>query len=476
MSVMANMVDKQKTAPITRVEFVTAEIRERIATRHLAAGERLPSIRGFAEKMGVSKSTVVEAYERLCNEGIIRAKKGAGFFVSGHNEPLDLAQMGPQLDRMIDPLWVSRQSLESGTEFLKPGCGWLPSHWLAEEILAKPLRQIARAKSTAMTDYGPAQGHIGLRTQIARRLTDYGIEASPDMILLTDCATGSLDLLCRLLLEPGDTVLVDDPCYFNFLATLRAHRVKTFGVPYLSDGPDETVFAQLVSDHSPKLYITNSAMHNPTGAILSPLKAHRILKIIENNHMMVIEDDVFADFEYEPAPRFSAFDGLKQVALTGSFSKTISASMRCGYIVAPKDWMSKLSDLRIATAMGGINFAGEVIYQILKDGSYRRHCDNLRGNLARLTSRLLPRFENMGFKIAIKPQAGIFIWAQLPNGLDSADLAQDALKQNIILAPGNVFSLSQTKSDFMRFNIAQSDDEKITHYLQNWLHKNGHKQ
>src|SRR5438445_507050 len=112
-----------------------------------------------------------------------------------------------------------------------------------------------------------------LRQLLARRLSAHGVEASPDQIMLTESGTQAIDHLCRFLLEPGDTVLVDDPCYFNFHALLRAHRAKVVGVPMTPSGPDIELFAQALAEHRPRLYITNSAIHNPTGAILSPATA-----------------------------------------------------------------------------------------------------------------------------------------------------------------------------------------------------------
>ena len=111
----------------TLVEGVMATIRQRIAARSLTPGARLPSIRAFAKTMQVSKSTVVEAYERLAAEGAIRSRPGSGSYAAGSLAPLSLAEIGPRLDRAVDPLWISRQSLEAGDDMLKPGCGWLPA-------------------------------------------------------------------------------------------------------------------------------------------------------------------------------------------------------------------------------------------------------------------------------------------------------------------------------------------------------------
>src|SRR5690606_12908197 len=100
------------------------------------------------------------------------------------------------------------------------------------------------------------------------------------------------------------------PCYFNFQALLRAHRVRIVSVPYTANGPDIALFAAALAEHNPRLYITNSAIHNPTGATLSPVIAHRVLKLAEQHGLTIAEDDIFADFEHSAVPRLAAFDGL----------------------------------------------------------------------------------------------------------------------------------------------------------------------
>src|SRR3546814_5899056 len=110
--------------------------------------------------------------------------------------------------------------------------------------------------------------------------------------MLTESGTQAIDLLCRFLLEPGDTVLVDDPCYFNFQALLRAHRIRMVSVPYTPVGPDIDALASILAERRPRLYITNSAVHNPTGATLSPVTAHRVLKLADQHGLIIIEDDI----------------------------------------------------------------------------------------------------------------------------------------------------------------------------------------
>jgi DNA-binding transcriptional MocR family regulator len=445
----------------TLVGSVMATVRQRIAARALTPEAKLPSIRAFAKTMQVSTSTIVEAYERLAAEGVIRSRPGSGFYVSSAMAPLSLAEIGPRLDREVDPLWISRQSLEAGEEVLKPGCGWLPPSWMPEEGLRRALRSLARAEDAVLTDYGTPLGLVPLRQLLARRLGEHGVEASPDQIVLTESGTQAIDLLCRFLLEPGDTVLVDDPCYFNFHALLRAHRANIVSVPYTPTGPDIALFAQALTEHRPRLYITNSALQNPTGATLSAAIAHHLLKLADQAGLTIIEDDIFADFEQSPAPRLAAFDGLSRVVQIGSFSKTLSASVRCGFIAAPRDWIDGLTDLKIAMSFGGGRLSSELVLKLLGDGSYRKHMDALRSRLARAMTETTARLAELGIVPWHQPRAGMFLWCRLPPGLDAADIARRALAENIVLAPGNAFSLSRTASGFLRFNVAQSTDQRI---------------
>ncbi|MBU1315684.1 MAG: PLP-dependent aminotransferase family protein [Alphaproteobacteria bacterium] len=444
-----------------QLERVMAAVRRRIAARALPPGAKLPSIRGCAKTMGVSTSTVAEAYGRLVAEGAVQARPGSGFYVTRAPQPLALAEIGPRLERAVDPFWVSRQSLEAGRDVQKPGCGWLPADWMPEQDLRRALRAVSRAETSVLTDYGTPLGHAPLRQLLSRRMEAQGVVAPPAQILLTESGTQAIDMLLRLLVEPGDTVLVDDPCYFNFLALLRAHRVEVVGVPMTSSGPDVEAFATVVATHRPRLYITNAAIHNPTGAVLSPAIAHRLLALCEAADVTVIEDDIFGDFEEVAAPRLAALDGLQRVIQIGSFSKTLTAAARCGYIAARPEWIAPLVYLKIATSFGGSPVAAELTHALLRDGSYRRHLNGLRERLARATSEVRARLGVLGIHPWIEPRGGLFLWCALPDGIDAAAVARRAMAQDVVLAPGNVFSVSQTAGGMMRFNVAQCGHPRV---------------
>lgn len=156
-------IESKRLGDGSRVAQVMATLRARIASRALMPGARVPSIRSMADTLGVSKSTVVDAYDRLVAEGALSARRGSGFFVAGHAPPFALAGVAPRLDRELDPLWLTRQSLEAGSAALKPGAGWLPADWLPDDGLRRALRTVARDGQHDLADYGAPLGLPALR-------------------------------------------------------------------------------------------------------------------------------------------------------------------------------------------------------------------------------------------------------------------------------------------------------------------------
>ncbi len=143
-------------------------------------------------------------------------------------------------------------------------------------------------------------------------------------------------------------------------------------------------------------------------------------------------------------------------------ARPFSASVRCGYIAARPDWIEGLVDLQVATAFGGPSpVATELIASVLAGGGYRRHLEELRRRLVGARRETADRLAPLGIRPWIAPRGGFFLWCRLPDGLDSADVARRALDDAVVLAPGDVFSVSRSASAYLRFNVAQSRDPRV---------------
>lgn len=449
----------------SRTEAVMDFVRGRINSGQLPDGARLPSIRRTATNLKVSPSTVVDAFDRLVAEGAICSRPGSGFYVIKAHPALALAA-APGKNRAVDPFWVSRQSLDAADLSIKPGCGWLPAEWMAQDELRKAMRKMARSDNGLLVDYGTTKGAPDLRNYLSRRFSDESLLISSEQLLLTPSGTQAIDLICRYFLQPGDAVLVDEPCYFNFRALLRAHQVTAIGVPFTPDGPDLAAFGDAASGANVRLYITNSGIHNPTGATLAPHKAHRVLALAAEHDLIIIEDDIFAAFEPEPSTRYASLDSLDRVLRIGSFSKSVSAALRCGYIAAKPEWIEALTDLQLACNFGGPSpVAAQILFSVLSDGGFHKHMAKLLRRLASERQKVAAELSALGIQPWIMPRGGFYLWCRLPEHVDSTALARAALDQNIVLAPGNVFSVTESQSGFMRVNVSQTGGTKLYNFL-----------
>jgi DNA-binding transcriptional MocR family regulator len=451
--------------PASLVETTAAFIRGRIADRALARGARLPSVRELAAKLDVSKSTVVEAYDRLAAEGAVAARRGAGFFVAGASQPLTLTAANPPPEPAVDPSWINRHAMTGLPDFLCPGAGWLPDSWVLDLGVQRAMRLTARADFTRRRQYDEPLGHAPLRRLFSVRLAERGVMADSDQIVVTDSCSQALDLVCRFLLSPNDAVVVDDPCYFNFHALLRANRVTTITVPLTPDGPDVVELERVFSERRPRLYLTSAGLQNPTGAIASPAIVHRVLRLAEEHDVLILEDDTFADFEAEPSTRLAALDGFRRVVQVGSATKAVGAAMRCGYIAARQDWIPQLVDLKLATTMGNSATGAAILHRVLTESGYRRHLDGLRRKLADAMGRTLQMMRAHGLEPWIEPCAGIYLWARLPDGVSAAAVARYALTRKMMFAPGPAFSASDESRSCLRFNVSRCGDPRVYEIL-----------
>ena len=449
----------------TRVGLVCATLRARIESRALAKGARLPSVRRLSEELAVSKSTVVEAYDRLAAEGLVEARRGAGFFVAAPPQPFVLAQ-APRLDPAVDLLSIVRAAMEERPDEIQPASGWLPEDWLPSEGVDRSVRAVLRGPSKSKLRYDSPFGYEPLRRLIAARMGERGIPVDPARVVLTDSTTQALDLALRFHVRAGDRVALDDPRYFNLGQLVGAHRAELVSVPYTREGPDLDALERVFAESRPRVYVALSGPHNPTGATLSAATAHRVLTLAEKYDVVVIEDDIYGDFEANPSPRLAAFDGFSRVIYVGGFTKTISAALRVSYLIGRPDWMDAIVDLKLATTLGSSAFAAAAVHAYLAEGGYRRHLEAMRVKLAHATTHALTRLKRLGLKPWVEPRAGAFIWAELPDGLDAALVARAGQRDRVVFAPGRMFSASPQWHGFMRFNVAVSADLRVFEALE----------
>ena len=373
-----------RQADATLVAQLAEGLARRIDEQGLRPGTRLPSIRKMAEQSGVSRFTVVEAYDRLVARGLVQSRRGAGFRARPQRPPgRRRARAAHTLaaPARVDVAWLLRSMFrETSVHGMPGGAGLLPPDWLDPEMVAGAVRAVGRSVRGQLVSYGHPQGFL-LRQQIAASLQGEGVPAHPERNLLTtNGVTHALDLIARHLVKPGDTVLVEDPAWFLIFGRLAAFGARLIGVPRGPDGPDTALLDQLAAEHKPKLFIINSAVHNPTGHTLSAGIAYEILRIAERHDFLVVEDDTYGDLHPGGAMKLAVLDRLRRVILVSGYSKMLAASLRVGYVAAHPDILQKLADLKMLAGLTSPELGERVIHRVLMEGQYRRHAERAPGS------------------------------------------------------------------------------------------------
>lgn len=456
-----------RDAEQTLADQLAARYAQRIDEHALKPGTRLASIRAAAAQHGVSRTTVVDAYERLIAGGYVESRRGSGFYVRARAPraaaPRHARAAPAAANDDIDIVWLLRHQLRQAPAVDHPGAGLLPATWLDSALVNAAVRAVGRSAGDAVLGYGEPQGHLPLRVQLAQRLALFDIDARPEQILTTAGVTAGIDLVTRHLAAPGDTVFVEDPAWYLMFGRLAAAGIKLVGVPRRADGPDLAALRNLLTRYQPKLFVLSSVLHNPTGTSLSAANAHGLLKLAEQYGFLLIEDDVYGDLHPGRALRLASLDQLRRVVYLGGFSKTLAANLRVGFIAASTELIGQLVDLKMLTGLTSPELNERVVARILIDGHYRRHVERLRGKLASARERTARALEKMGVRLFEQQGDGMFLWGDF--GRDTNAIAAEGSQRGILCAPGSLFSPTQLPSHWMRVSAAAALNPQVLRFL-----------
>ena len=451
-------IDRTKRGSL--VDQIVAAIALKVNQRDLRVGTKMPSVRQFAKCNAVSTFTVVEAYDRLLNVGLLSSRRGSGFFVARS----DVAR-APQLALSNPPTAIDALTPElySGvSDALPVGAGWLPPEWYGKTTILDAVRHAMKIPANRLRGYGHPLGFPTLRQHLATTLAEDLFAVEPDQVLLTHGATHAFDLILRTLTKPGDTVFVEDPGYSNLLSLIRHHGCIAVGIPRGEAGLDLEVLLAQAALTRPKLMFVNTVLQNPLGTSLSFAQAHRLLGIAEQYDFWLVEDDIYRELAARGEASLAAMDGLRRVIRVGSFSKTLSPVLRVGSICAAGSLAPELLRVKMLSGLTTSEINERAVYHAVSARPYKRMLDKLVGKLDAGRERTIVRLLDAGMAPIARPRGGMFVsagWPQAPtpewNGKIIADLA---LKSGILLSPHEFFMLRPSTSIWFRFNVAYAAD------------------
>jgi len=451
-------------------------LREMIMTGSLAPGYRLPPERKLATALDVNRSTVVKAYEELAADGLIQSYVGRGTVVASAGGAGESGLMGApplrwthlfnrQSARTNDPLISNllNQLVQSNTINLAAGAP-APELYPVEDI-AGIAAEILAESPHQMLEYSSPQGLLSLRTYLSVHMRERGFMVSPDDILVTSGSQQGLDLLARVMLEPGDCVLVEEPSYPGALQVFRAAGARLVGVPRDENGIPIDVLEQAMIRYRPKFFYTTPTFQNPSGLSLNESERRALLNVAYRCHVPVIEDDTYSEIYYEhpPVQSLAALDSCGMVLYLSTFSKMLFPGMRVAWAAGPGEVIRQMIMARQLDDIHTATLAQQIIAEYCRRGLLREHLENTRQYYKVRRDAVLKALQDFSLPGMhwTEPEGGLYIWCQLPPGISGERLLAICQAARVVFVPGAAFYADANGSDHIRIGFTRHDEKSL---------------
>lgn len=429
-------------------EQIARNLGEQIRDGVYRVGDRLPSIRKLCARERVSVTSAMQAFSVLESRGLIEARPKSGYFVRRRR----LDEIRPPSPSTCDlkPYAVGVSDIvaevfrQTGDNSKVPlGAGVPASTLLPIDRVSRFLANAVREEPEFLGRYGSASGHPEFVRQLVRRFSLIGCHVSPGEVIATGGAMEALNLAIRAVTKPGDTVVVESPCYFGILEILESLGLKALPVPgTCEEGIDLELLAEAVERHPVKAVALVPTFNNPTGSCMSEERRQRLFDLLADHDLPLVEDDLYGDmhFEGERIRPIKALDRDGRVLYCGSFSKCLSPGLRVGWIAAGR-YAERVERLKFITTITSPMINQIAIARFLDGGAMDRHLRALRRALHTQVSQIAECvLESFPQGTAVsQPKGGFFIWMQLPEGVDALALHREAGAAGIHIVPGQIF-------------------------------------
>ena len=426
----------------------------------IRSGEKLPSLRKLSSQLGVSISTVNQAYIELEKKGVLASRERSGFFLAEKALQMPAPSSRPR-PAMVPTVGTRSQLIQKvlealGNKNLLPfGVACPAEELLPGKTLARLLHNSLRSNPARALDYSPVAGDFELRRQIALRSLEAGISVTPEEILITSGAMEGLSIALRALTKPGDNVLIQSPSYFCFLQLLENCGLRAIEIPSSATGIDPHDVQRAIERFAISAAILVPNFNNPDGSLTSDEKKADIVRLLAEHKIPLVEDDVYGEIYFgEKRPgSCKAFDTQGDVIYCSSFSKTIAPGYRVGWMI-PGRHFTKTLELKTTTNICTASPTQMAIAAFLAEGYFERHLRRLRGAIHnQMESLLLSLHRHFPAETrASFPEGGASVWVELPAGIDAVDYFFKARELGIGLAPGAIFSTQEKYDNFIRLS------------------------
>lgn len=336
---------------------------------------------------------------------------------------------------------------------------------LPDTICAELAHDVLLADGKRILQYGATEGYPPFVESLSRYLSDqYGFDLELNGVLPTTGSTSCMDLLLKAFLNPGDAVLVESPTFLGNMQTLNLYQARLVPVESDKDGVMLDKLEEAVQKYHPKLFYVIPSFQNPSGRTLAAGRRKPIAQMAAKYGFLVLEDDPYRDLRYtgEHLPTIKSFDTTGHVAYMGSFSKIISPGLRVGYVVAQKDILRKCTIGKQGTDLHTPNLNQAIVDQFLRRGLLGPHIQSILPAYREKMNLMLQELEAFPRGTSFtRPEGGLFIWVEMPEGFNATRLFDRAVEANVAYVPGTHFYPCGGHHHTLRLNFSNSTPEQI---------------
>jgi len=333
--------------------------------------------------------------------------------------------------------------------------------------LAKISKKVIEEDGNIALQYTATEGYTPLRETIAKeRMTKLGVKTSAEEILIISGSQQGLDLIGRLLIDENDTVICENPSYLGALNAFRLNNPNLIGIPMDKDGMIiEELEKVLATDKTVKLIYTIPDFQNPTGVTMSLERRKRLAELATKYKVIVAEDSPYGElnFNKRTLPSIKSFDRDGYVIFIGTFSKILCPGNRIAWMCAKKEILEKLTQMKQAVDLQSSTLSQRIIYFYINKYDIEAHIENINTLYLKRRDVMINAIESFFPKdVGItRPSGGLFIWVELKQEIDTAELLKKALTLNVAFVPGKAFFVDADKRNFLRLNYSSMNELKI---------------
>jgi len=475
-------LDKKISKPIYRQ--IVDKIAKLIESDTLKEDDTLPSTRRLSEQLGISRQTVVQAYEELWSLGYLRSSQGAytkirkrPSIVKKHNRgkmTMDYEKeiIGKQKAGFINALIKTKNATTEQTKIIDMSAMDLDSSIFPVDTFRKTMNNVLKQYPPSLLNYGDPQGYRPLIEWISQRMLTHSIDVFPDEILLTDGISQAFELLVKLFTERGDTVFVESPGYRQALSLLAAHGVNVIGVPMKVNGMDLKVLkkkleASVKMNKRPKFIYTVPTFHNPTGITITQQHRERLISLCLDYSVPLIEDSFEEEIRYynRVVLPIKSMDHHQIVFYLGTFSKVLFPGLRIGWLAGEKGIIKKLTALKKLTHLSSNTLTQAALYEFCKAGHYERFIKKVNDHYAsKMSTAIKLMKECLSFDQVSwhNPSGGYLFWLKVDvSSENESDLLKLCEKNGVKVLGGSKFFIEAPESVYLRVCVSSTNIDEI---------------